>query len=113
MSATLTFHRNAERPTLKLWLVDDNLTLIDFSVGYTFGFKIGAVGATALLNKTSGITGAAGAGTEPVGTPNVTVAWAAGELNITPGNYRWQLVATTGGLDRTFQGDITILDVVN
>jgi hypothetical protein len=113
MSAPLIYYRNAERPALKLWLQDDDGTLIDFSAGYTFVLKIGSPGVTALLTKSTNISGAAGAGTEPAGTPNVSVLWAAGELNIAPGVYRWQLTATTGGLDRTFGGDITIVDVVN
>jgi hypothetical protein len=113
MSAPITYYRNAERPALQLWLLDDNRTLIDFSSGYTFAFKVGALGTVALLTKTANIVGAAGAGAEPTGTPNVVITWTTGELNIVPGGYRWQLVATAGGLDRTFQGDFTILDVVN
>jgi hypothetical protein len=109
---TLRFHKTAERPALKLWLVDDDGTLIDFSSGYTFSFKIGHAGSAAILTKTSSITGAAGAGSEPDGTPNVTVTWTAGELALTAGSYVWQLTATTSSLDRVFAGTIVILDVV-
>ncbi len=97
---TITYPRGAERPALEIWWVDDDGGLIDFSTGYTFELKLGTPGSTAILTKTTGITGAAGAGVEPTGTPNITVAWAAGELDITPGGYVLQLVATTGGLDR-------------
>lgn len=108
----LTYARNAERPAAQLWLFDDDGTLIDFSSGYTFSFKIGTRGTAAVLTKTSGIAGAAGAGAEPSGTPNVVVTWSAGELNLTPGTYTWQLTATTGGLDRVFFGTIKITDII-
>jgi hypothetical protein len=109
---TVRYARSAERPALKLWLSDDDGSLIDFSSGYTFSFKVGTPGTAALLTKTSGIAGAVGAGTEPTGTPNVLVTWTGGELNLTPGTYSWQLTATTSSLDRVFQGTFVILDVI-
>lgn len=112
MANTIRYHKTAERPALELWLLDDDDVLIDFSTGYTFSFKIGNRGTAALLTKTTNITGAAGSGTEPSGTPNVTVTWAAGELNLTPGSYGWQLTATTTSLDRVFSGSFEILDVI-
>lgn len=75
------------------WYDRDN-ALIDFATGYTFEVKL-LLGTVVALTKTTGITGAATA-------PNVTVAWAAGELNPTPGRYRLHLTATTGGADRMF-----------
>lgn len=95
-----------------MWLADSAGTLIDFSTGYTFSFKIGDTGAAALLTKTTGITGAAGAGVAPTGTPNIVVAWSAGELNVTPGQYAWELTCTNSSLDRVFYGSFTILDTV-
>jgi hypothetical protein len=112
VTADLSYHRTAERPELRLWLIDDDGTLIDLSSGYTFTFKIGQIGQTGELSKTSGITGAAGAGSEPTGTPNVVVAWSAGELDITPGTYSWELTATTGNLDRVFNGTFVVKDVI-
>ena len=109
MSGPLRYYQGAERPALKLWLQDDDGTLIDFSTGYTFELKIGLAGQAALLTKTAGIVGAAGAGVEPTGTPNVTVSWTSGELAITVGAYSWQLKATTGGLDRYFGGVFHVL----
>ena len=108
----VSYYKSAERPSLRLWLLDDERDLIDFSTGYTFSLKIGSAGSTALLTKSSGITGAAGAGVAPSGTPNVTVEWTAGELSIAAGNYTLQLTATTGGLDRLFSLPIQILDTV-
>lgn len=107
MSTVLRYYRGAERPALQLWIQDDDGALVDFSSGYTFSFKIGDT--TALLTKTSGIVGAAGAGVEPTGTPNITVSWSAGELDITPGAYAWELTATTGGLDRIYRGVFHVL----
>ena len=113
MAATLVYHRTAERPDIKLWLLDDDGDLIDFSSGYTFSFKLGSRGATAVFTKTSGITGAAGAGTEPDGTPNLTITFTAGELaNETAGRYTWQLTATNNSLDRVFQGSFELRDVI-
>lgn len=109
---TLRYRRTAERPSLQLWLLDDDGTLIDLSSGYTFELKVGVTGSAALLTKTSGITGAVGAGIEPTGTPNATVAWSAGELDITPGTYDWQLTATTASADRVFTGLFQVLDVI-
>lgn len=110
----LSYHKNAERPVAGLWIFGDDGDLIDFSSGdWTFTLKIGNPGQAALLTKSTGITGAAGAGVAPTGTPNIAITWAAGDLNLTPGVYLWQLVATTApALDRVFTGPITIRDVV-
>lgn len=112
MSVDLHYYAHDERPSAEIWWQDDDGTLVDFSSGYTFSLKVGVPGSAALLTKTSGITGAAGAGSEPTGTPNIVVAWTAGELNLTPGIYALQLKATTSSLDRTLNGSITIHDVI-
>lgn len=109
---TVRYHSTADRPALELWLQDDDGTLIDFSSGYTFSFKVGVPGSAALLTKSSGITGAAGAGSEPDGTPNVTITWTAGELALTPGSYTGQLTATSSSLDRVFAFPFQVLDVI-
>lgn len=113
MGSKFMYHRNAERPAAKMWLYDDDGALIDFSSGYTFSFKIGNPGSTALLTKTSNITGAVGSGAEPTGTPNITITWTAGELDITPSVYSWQLKATTSSLDRVFEGVFHVLDDID
>jgi hypothetical protein len=110
---TLRYYRTAERPDIRLWLTDSNGTLIDFSTGYTFAFKLGNSGSAATFTKTSGITGAAGSGVEPTGTPNITLTFTAGDLDsLTAGPCLWQLRATTGGLDRYFQGPFQLHDVI-
>ena len=112
--ARVTYHETADRPALELWWYDDDGTLIDFSSGYTWSLKIGVPGSAALLTKTSNITGAAGAGVEPTGTPNVTVTWTAGEIaTLSPGTYAAQLTATTSSLDRVCEFTVTILDTVS
>lgn len=109
----MKINKTAERPAIQLWIRDSNGNLIDFSSGYTFTFKIGYPGRTALLTKTTGIVGAAGAGVEPSGTPNVVISPIAGELDIAKGKaYTGQLTATTGGLDRLYLFPVEIVDVV-
>lgn len=108
----VTYHKTADLPALKLWVFDDDDTLINFASGWTFSFKIGNPGSAALLTKTSGIAGAAGAGVEPSGTPNITVTWSAGELNLTIGTYAGQLTCTSGTLDRVFTFPFIIADVI-
>lgn len=105
MSTVLRYHSTAERPTFRLSWYDDDDAIIDFSAS-TFSLKIGNPGSTALLTKTTGITGAATA-------PNITVAWAAGELDLTPGTYQWQMTTTTSALNRVCSGQIVISDVVD
>ena len=101
MSSALTYHSSAERPEAVITLPD----ALDVSTGYTFSLKIGHNGSAALLTKTTGLTG---------GDGSVTVAWAAGELAaLDPGRYTVQLTATTGTLDRVYQGTIRILDVIS
>lgn len=116
MSTTLSYHITADRPAAKLWLRDDDGTLIDFSSGYTWAFKVGETGSAALLTKTSGITGAAGSGSEPTGTPNCTITWTAGEIaasTVVAGNgYPFQLTATTSSLDRVFEGLFVVKAVI-
>ena len=109
----ITYYKNAENPSLRLWWFSDDDELVDFSTGVSaWSLKIGQYGETALLSKTSGITGAAGAGVDPTGTPNVTIVWSAGELNVTAGHYVMQLTATTTTGDRVLTAPIRIYDTV-
>lgn len=112
MGNRFTYVRSAERPAAKMWLYDDDGTLIDFS-GYSHVLKVGNPGSTAVLTKSSNITGGSGSGVEPTGTPNITITWAAGELDITPGVYTWMLTSTSGSLDRVFSGSFHILDDID
>jgi len=117
MSQKLAYHITADRPAAKLWLEDDDGTLIDFSTGYTFTLLIGDKGSAAKLTKASGITGAAGSGKEPTGVPNVTVTWSAGEIaasSVVAGqSYVFELTArATGSLDRVFEGMFEVRRVV-
>lgn len=102
MSTTVAYRRHAEDPALELWWTNRAGALIDFSTGYTFTAKVAKKGATvAALTKSTGITGAAGSGTPDAGDPNVTIEWAAGDLDLTPGTYELILTATRSpSLDR-------------
>jgi hypothetical protein len=110
----ITIYRTAELPDWKVWWLDDDGTLINFSTGYTFELKVGRPGSAASFTKTSGITGAAGSGTETSGTPNLTITFTATELDVlTRGRTTAQLTATaTGGKDRKQQFPLQVLDVV-
>jgi len=109
----LTYYRTAKRPDLQFWLLDDDGVLIDFSTGYTFEFKLGSPGSAATFTKTTGITGAAGAGVEPSGTPNLVVSFTGTEMDsLTPGPTLWQVKATSASLPRFFQGTFTLRDVI-
>lgn len=109
----ITYYKNAEDPTMRLWWYDDDGTLVNLSAVTSWSLKIGQYGETALLSKTSGITGAAGSGVDPTGVPNVVVVWAAGDLNVAAGAYVMQLVATSSGRDRTMTAPFRILNTVN
>lgn len=85
----LTYIQGSDLPDAAIRWEDSTGTLIDYSTGYTFELKIGSPGTTALLTKSTGITGAAT-------DPNITVAWATtGELNtLAVGTHSAQLKAT-------------------
>ena len=89
------YRQDQEVPSFAVSWADADGDLIDFSAGYTFQVLLVNTAGTIVVTKTSNITGSATA-------PNVTVAWAAGELNITPGTYLLHLKATTGTSDRIF-----------
>jgi hypothetical protein len=111
-TAALHYIRTAARPDIRLWLLDDDGTLVNLT-GYTFVFKLGDIGQAAAFTKSTGITGAAGSGTETSGTPNATITFTAGELDALPaGGYDWQLRATSGGLPRVYQGKLYLGDVI-
>lgn len=120
MGTMLSYHITAARPIAKLWLKDDDGSLIDFSAGgYSFLFRVGEVGEAALLELDSGqVDGATGAGSEPDGTPNITITWVAGDLDIVSPTGRYpvvipaQLTATIGGLPRIFEGAVELKDVI-
>lgn len=98
----------AELGDLRITWLDEDGDVIDFSSGWTFQLKLGpAKSAAAALTKTTGIVGAATA-------PNLTVAWAAGELdNLTVRNYVLQVKATRpDSKDRIMQGNLRIIGPV-
>lgn len=112
MTKAVRYKRNAELPSLEIWWFDDDNNLVDLSSASGFTLKVGNVGQAAVLTKTTGITGAAGSGTEGSGTPNVTVAWAAGDLDLTPGAYTMELYATFPQGQRDLECSFTVLDTI-
>lgn len=113
MATRLEWARNAELPILRIWWLDEDRQLIDFSTGVVdWELKIGQLNNPALLTKTTDITGAAGSGDEHTGTPNVTVTWDQGDLDIQPGTYTLQLVANYVAGQRTLQAPVHIGAIV-
>ena len=101
------YRTTQEDPAYVVTWLDSAGAIRNFSAGYTFTVTLTnrATGTTA-VTKTANITGAATA-------PNVTVAWAVGELNIAAGTYDLILVATTGGRDSVFRpGDPEAVEIV-
>lgn len=86
-----------ELPSLAVTWKDSDGNLIDFSGSFTWRLRL-ALNNVTVLEKTTGITGAAT-------DPNVTIDWAVGELdNLSGGNsYAAQLRArrTSDSKDRT------------
>ena len=99
----LTYFRGDERPawqsTTTVNGVADN-----YSTGHTFEVKLATAAApgTAVLTKTTGITGASGG--------VVTVTWAPNELDLAPGRYLAQLkiTRTADSHELTIQKPLTI-----
>ena len=71
----------------------DNGAPVDLSAA-TFTVKLVGSSGTTALTKTTGVTGTV-AGV-------VTITWATGELNLTPGGYRLFVVARIASADQTF-----------
>lgn len=96
MAQRWTYRQDQEVPSFAVTWKDRDGTIINFATGYTFQvLLVNALTGTIALTKTTNITGAAT-------SPNVTVAWPTGELNIAAGYYYLHLRATTGGADRLF-----------
>jgi cytochrome bd-type quinol oxidase subunit 2 len=95
---TWTYRSDAETPSYAVHWKDRDGNTIDFSSGYTFTVQLVNVSTgTTALTKTTNITGAST-------SPNVTVAWAVGELAVTAGLYWLMLKATDGSSqDRFFR----------
>jgi hypothetical protein len=110
-----TYYTGDELGAVNLWWRNSAGTLIDFSAGYTFEVRLGDPLDTATLTVTTGITGAAGAGSKPDGTPNVVIAWTAANLgsltvpvDLTQVIYPMFVKATTATLDRHYPGELAV-----
>lgn len=102
---SLSYFAGDERPDWQA-TVTVNGTTDNMSSGYTFEVKVAtALDATAVLTKTTGITGAANG--------VVTVSWADGDLAITPGTYVVTLTAsrTSDSREWTISETLRILPI--
>jgi hypothetical protein len=105
---TVEYTIGAELPDTAITWTDESGNLINFSSGWTFTVKVGDQGKTALLTKSTGITGAAAA-------PNLTIAWAAGELDgVGSGAWACQVTAhnTASAKDRIRTFSIKLLPAI-
>jgi hypothetical protein len=86
---TLEYIQGADLPDATFEWRDRLNNLVDFSIAHTWQLKVGQSGSTAVMTKTTGISGAATA-------PNVTISWDASvDLNtLDPGSYEADLIAT-------------------
>lgn len=85
---TVQYKAGSSLPNVELTWKDSDGNVRDFSAGWTFTARVGTAGQAALIQKTTGITGAAVA-------PNVVIAWADGELDVLPsGAHTVDVVAT-------------------
>lgn len=107
----VTYVAGAELPGLGIWWLNATGALIDFS-NYTFVMRIGN-GSTAVTTKTSNITGAVGSGSEPTGTPNLTIDWTSGDLALSPGVYDFQVIGSSSGLDRFLAGNLVLTNALS
>jgi hypothetical protein len=101
MTTACEYIQGAELPPLLVqFLANDGTTVIDLT-GYSCVLKLATDPyTTPVLSKSSGITASAN---------GATVNFAAGELDVDPGIYVFELTASSGGLDYRRQGSITIL----
>lgn len=104
----IKYRTTDELQPIELWLRDNSGDLIDFSIYDTFKVEL-IRGGVASLTKATGIVGAAGAGSEPDGTPNLVVNWSAGELELDAGVYLIVITARDGGLDYSFATDFELV----
>lgn len=100
LSSTASYVVGSNLPDVNLWWFDSDDSLIDFSSGYTFAVDITkADGTSALATKTAGMAGAAGSGDGRASSdvPNLTIAWANGEIDsLSSGSYVVTVTATAG-----------------
>jgi len=101
----------ASLPAAAFSWIDANSNLIDFSTGWTFKMTIGQPPNSAVITKTSGLTGYA----PVVGSPNLVVSWSPGELtSLTAGRWTFQITATrtSDGGQRILTGTMKIDEAV-
>lgn len=101
-----TYVEGAELPSITRDWYDDQGNLIDLSSGWTFIARAGIPGTEAVVEKTSGITGAAT-------SPNLTINWSTGELDdLTPGRWPLHVIATNSGEQRVLRMAILIRSAI-
>lgn len=95
--ATIEVIDGENLPSLGLFVRENGTLLTGLDTGHTFELKVADDTGTLVFTKTTGISGQAGTGVPPSGTPNVVVAWASGTS---------ELAGLTGG--ETYQVQLKI-----
>jgi hypothetical protein len=94
--ADFVYLTSQEYPSIRLVWKDGDGAVINFSSGYTWTVMLSQQNV-AVLTKTTGVIGAAT-------SPNVTINWATGELDIAEGVYDLIVIARDGASkDRVFR----------
>lgn len=85
-------------PVLGLFYRENGVLLTGLASGHAFELKIATLDGEVVETKTTDITGQAGAGFPPLGTPNIVIAWSSELAALTAGTtYRAQLKITSSG----------------
>jgi hypothetical protein len=94
--ADFVYLTEQEYPSIHLVWKDGDGNLINFASGYTWTVRL-AQGSEAIVEKTTGIVGSST-------SPNVTINWTIGELDIAEGLYQLVVIATDNvNKDRVFR----------
>jgi len=98
MATSIEYVAGAELPPLLIELLNESNDVINLT-GFTGSIKLGLNATTTALTKTSGVTCSAS---------GITVGWSAGDLNLSPGSYIGEAIASQAGLDYRRQFSLVI-----
>jgi len=99
MATSIEYVAGAERPALTIEFLDEDNAVIDLT-GFTGSVKLGLDTTTTALTKSTGVS---------CSSTGMSIAWAAGDLALTPGTYLGEAIATASSLDYRRQFTLVIL----
>lgn len=105
----IQYRATSENLPIRLWWRDDTGQLINLSTYDSFEVEIQS-GGVEHFAKTTGITGAAGSGASPTGTPNLVITWVDGDFDTVPvGAHKLVIRAIDAGLELSHEFDFELL----